>query len=119
MSKRKPLTIAELRLMDGKPAYWTEDESYGIISVDSNGKWAGIPFFRGRKNEVNFEYDIESRGMEVYSIEHTCIDRDKWEQCMWCEMSILTLDDRYCSACGRPLTEEAWKELERRLCGEV
>lgn len=24
----------------------------------------------------------------------------------------------FCYNCGRPLTEEAWKKLERRLCGE-
>ena len=134
--KREPLTLDQLRKMDGKPAYWIEDESYGIISVDSNGKWAGIPFFRGRKNEVNFEYDIESRGIEVYSIEHTCIDRDKWEQCDMCETCSNcwgAMGDKngkrcekciefsefdpvsYCRYCGRPLTEEAWKELEQRL----
>ena len=63
----EPLILEQLREMDGKPAYWPDDESWGIISVDSIGMFAGIPFFRGRKNEVNFEYDIESRGMEVYA----------------------------------------------------
>ena len=116
--KRELLTLDQLRKMDGKPAYWLEDESYGIISVDSNGKWAGIPFFRGRKNGVNFEYDIESRGMEIYAIEHTGIDRDKWEQCMWCETNKLIMGDKYCSECGRPLTEEAWTELERMIFGQ-
>lgn len=28
-------------------------------------------------------------------------------------------DVQYCPKCGRPLTEEAWKELERRLFGEM
>lgn len=62
-----PLTMEQLRRMDGKPAYWPEIESWGIISVESAGKWAGIPFFCGRKLGVNFQYNIESRGMEVYA----------------------------------------------------
>ena len=141
--KREPLTLDQLRKMDGKPAYWLEDESYGIISVDSNGKWAGIPFFRGRKNGVNFKYDIESRGMEIYSIEHTCIDRDKWDRCGKCKSCENCINEadynpyegeygecgncyqmsnfepkKFCHECGRPLTEEAWTELERRIFGE-
>lgn len=51
-NKRELLTLEQLREMDGKPAYWPKDDSYGIISVDGNGKWARIPFFRGRKNGV-------------------------------------------------------------------
>lgn len=117
--ERKPLTVEQLRGMDGKPAYWPDDESCGIISVDDSGRWAGIPFFRGRKNGVNFEYDIESRGMEVYAYPQARIDREKWEPCMWCVPNGQFGLNNYCSACGRPLTEEAWAELERRVFGEV
>ena len=28
--------------------------------------WGGIPFFRGRWKEVNFEYNIEDRKMKIY-----------------------------------------------------
>lgn len=72
------------------------------------------------------------------------IDREKWEPCEHCKY---TPDDicrkcqneicnaeyrypctgcndqrrfeakRFCQNCGRPLTEEAWAELERRFCG--
>ena len=72
------LTIEQLREMDGKPAYWPEDESWGIISVDKTGRWSGIPFFRGRWKGVNFEYDIEARGMEVYAYPPAHIDREEW-----------------------------------------
>lgn len=72
------LTIEQLREMDGKPAYWLEDESWGIISVDKTGGWSGIPFFRGRWKGVNFEYDIEARGMEVYAYPPAHIDREEW-----------------------------------------
>ena len=156
----KPLTLDQLREMDGQPAYWPEDESWGIVSVDSAGKWAGKPFFKGRKQEVNFEYDIESRGMEVYAYPPAHIDRSKWEPCEFCNgktvlyqytnstklfvntfggaatlvtecndcppyadccMKDISANSafriKFCPECGRPLTEAAWAELERRLRG--
>ena len=64
----KPLTLEELREMDGEPAWWDDGDGscWGIISVDSAGMWGGIPFFRGRWKEVNFEYNIEDRKMKIY-----------------------------------------------------
>lgn len=63
-----PLTLEELRKMDGEPAWWDDGEGscWGIISVDSAGMWGGIPFFRGRWRQVNFEYNIEERKMRIY-----------------------------------------------------
>lgn len=140
----EPLSLEQLQEMDGQPAYWPEDESWGIVSVDSAGKWAGKPFFRGRKQEVNFEYDIESRGMEVYAYPSAHIDRSEREPCEHCKPSDYPPDRwgahgfpvvgneiyfydteygwegeeiKYCPWCGRPLAEEAWAELERRLRG--
>lgn len=62
------------------------------------------------------------------------IDRSKWEPCKVCgkaygaisatyateDLQGLTTTNhsfyaKYCPQCGRPLTEKAWKELERRL----
>ena len=67
------------------------------------------------------------------------IDREAWEPCEWCgsvgkkpDNWVCSLEDdnghtvtndhmvvcataNYCPSCGRPLTEEAWAELERRL----
>lgn len=74
-------------------------------------------FFRGRKNGVNFEYDIVSRGMEVYAYPPAHIDREKWEPCVWCVLNRQFHENRYCPDCGRPITDEAWAELERRICG--
>lgn len=140
----KALTLEQLRKMDGRPAYLPDDESWGIVSVDDAGRWEGIPFFRGHKNGVNFEYDIVSRGMEVYAYPPAHIDREKWEPCEHCKPSKNALDRwgphqfpiddgaiyyydvddgwegeeiNFCPWCGRPLTEEAWAELERRVCG--
>lgn len=64
----EPLTLEQLREMDGEPAWWDDGygSCWGIISVDSAGMWGGIPFFRGRWREVNFEYNIEERKMKIY-----------------------------------------------------
>lgn len=63
-----PLTLEQLREMDGEPAWWDDGDGscWGIISVDSAGMWGGMPFFRGRWREVNFEYNIEERKMKIY-----------------------------------------------------
>lgn len=64
------------------------------------------------------------------------IDREKWEPCHSCDSKCLTCmvtethkcrickDYKYylplyqfCPKCGRPLTDEAWDELEKRLRG--
>ena len=64
----EPLTLEQLREMDGEPAWWDDGEGscWGIISVDNAGMWGGIPFFRGRWRQVNFKYNIEERKMRIY-----------------------------------------------------
>lgn len=57
------------------------------------------------------------------------IDRTKWEPCKYCEGGIYSDfaydysmgedTGNYCKYCGRPMTEQAWKELERRIFDEV
>ena len=68
ISPNKALTLEQLREMNGEPAWWDDGygSCWGIISVDSAGMWGGIPFFRGRWREVNFEYNIEERKMKIY-----------------------------------------------------
>lgn len=66
--------------------------------------------------------DVESLVCGIpaaYAYPPARIDREKWELCMWCVPNGQFGLNNYCSACGRPLTEEAWAELERRVCGEV
>lgn len=67
-----PLTLDELREMNGEPVYCAELQCYGIIKVETIGIWANIPFLIGTwcvpncGSAVNFEYDIESRGLTLY-----------------------------------------------------
>ena len=50
------------------------------------------------------------------------LDRSRWKGCKLCNEPTLVgfttyCGYQYCKNCGRPLTEEAWAELERRING--
>ena len=64
----EPLTLDELRKMDGEPVWWDDGDwsCWGIVTVDTDGFWAGIPFLRGRRNRTNFEYNIKLNRMKIY-----------------------------------------------------
>lgn len=56
---------------------------------------------------------------------HNCINVNAWDRygkpnvCLQCnDYSNYEPDDRFCSDCGRPLTEDSWKELEKKVFGE-
>lgn len=70
IGQEKPLTIEELKQMSGQPAYWPEENLYGIISCDNKGRYEGIPFFCGVFGEANvrFEWDIKARKMQLYRV---------------------------------------------------
>lgn len=140
-----PLTLKQLREMNGQPGYWAEEERWGIICVDSAGRWAGVPFFKFRGDGVNFEYNIKSRRMKIYRYPSpTKLVRAAWEPCEECK-EISYWDEKcdncryddlfanqepcasceskskwepcysFCPRCGRPLTDAAWEMLEKRL----
>ena len=51
------------------------------------------------------------------------IDREKWEPCLNCQdieklAKHIKCWPSYCPVSGRPLTGQAWSELEKRLRGE-
>lgn len=43
------------------------------------------------------------------------LDRSRWEGCEYCKDIPESILKGFCYACGRPLTEKAWSELERRI----
>lgn len=75
----------------------------------------------------------ENKKCEHYKEDGSCwtpyppakLDRSRWEGCKDCKRQWGVLHDRtsrfeirrkmFCGSCGRPLTEEAWAELERRM----
>lgn len=46
------------------------------------------------------------------------LDRSRWEGCEYCKETVPKWYLwKFCPDCGKPLTEEAWAELERRIGG--
>lgn len=137
MSGRKPLTLEELRKMDGKPVWILRME-------DDSGWWAIVRLGNDRANtEYGAYFMLSEYGKTwlAYAYEPTRIDRSAWEPCGACkreEITIhipaframavcnqhmdhgafdLTLHFNFCPDCGRPLTDAAWQMMERRLAG--
>lgn len=137
----EPLSLEQLREMDGKPV-WVEytggfpTSQWRVVKFQEEEK---IVTFTDDRYEITRDY---GRVWLAYFYPPAHIDRSKWEACgnckkaCWnckhnlfcCEGNDKECDDcvnqskwewggyqRYCSKCGRPLTEEAWTELEWRL----
>ena len=62
----EPLTLDELRQMDGEPV-WVEDvKHWALIDIEKSGQWAGIPFAVWAENGANFTYNIEGRELHCF-----------------------------------------------------
>lgn len=65
-----PLTLEELRELEGEPVWCEDYKLWGIVKVESKGPWANRPFLCGVYHSysvaTNFEYDIEKRGLTLY-----------------------------------------------------
>ena len=61
-----PLTLEELREMDGEPVWSAYYQCWGLISVCTSGKWAGIPFFHFTEDGCQHEKSIEQRRLTLY-----------------------------------------------------
>lgn len=72
IKENMPLTLDELRKMGGEPVWCSNYQCYGIVKVETCGSWANKPYLVGSRHgdfygtAVNFEYDIESRGLTLY-----------------------------------------------------
>lgn len=118
----KALTVDQLRQMEGKPVllkspWWTE---WCIMREHGEHEIAGdaISFTRRHYGKVCLGLSDYGKTRAAYAYPHAHIDREAWEPCMWCELSrIMLKEEKYCPSCGRPFTEEAWAELEKRLMG--
>ncbi len=64
--ENKPLTLDELRQMDGEPVYIAEEKLWVIIKCEQTGRWAGMPFAVGQTHGINFEWNIKKRGLKCY-----------------------------------------------------
>lgn len=92
--------------------------------------------------ELLAEHDVKC--VEIEAFKPAKLDRSRWEGCKYCETGSNDFDIReicvnvgnyincedfdcigcqyfqsseYCRRCGKPLTKEAWAELERKIEG--
>lgn len=130
----EPLSLEQLKQMDGKPVWYEDVERWAIVSVSDAGKWKDIPFALFEKNSTRFEWNIEGRELSLYSYPPAHIGRRAWTaewiypenewnlpRCSKCGCNSKDATyghkNNFCPKCGRAMTEEAWAELERRLRG--
>ena len=94
----------------------------------------------GKIKDKTLQHICDRANELAYAYPTAHIDREKWEPCDACSnakhivgLALAIMDDgsdhridtkmnceySFCPNCGRPLTDEAWAELERRVCGEV
>lgn len=129
----EPMTLEQLREMDGQPV-WIER-----IGSDSpeDKEWALVfckeKFCRTSRGNIAL-FGCYGIGWLAYAYQPAHIDREAWTGCvcnsgkkncctcvsMECHTCIgesKYKQGRYCSSCGRPLTDEAWAEMEKRLMG--
>lgn len=62
----EPLTIEELREMDGEPVWVEEVEHWALIDVEKGGQWDGMPFAVWAENGAKFTYNIMNRNLHCY-----------------------------------------------------
>lgn len=62
----EPLTLEQLREMDGEPV-WVEDvEHWALIDIEKGGQWDGMPFATWQENGVRFCYNVINRNLLCY-----------------------------------------------------
>ena len=137
----EPLTIEQLRGMDGEPV-WVEfeDGSGGLWGIVHIAVFDQIVFPDGLHCTIGKPY--YGRTYKAYLHQPVTIDLDAWEPCNHCiscencenvfeqeyrepcETCIKSAEKKekfepvgFCKHCGRPLTPEAWAILEQRLRG--
>lgn len=142
-SKMVPLTLEQLRQMDGHPVWVRVSENWRESGIYEG--WMLIRF-HGKDDRVRaYTYDTRFgatfHAQQDYGISwwaYACtpahIDREVWtaewvpmtdnDGCTWfecsaCEFDLDSLDEKpkFCPKCGKAMTLEAWAELEKRLRG--
>lgn len=120
----EPLTVERLREMDGKPV-WIEDVNrWGVVSIPEAEQFKNTPFVLFRKEDVQFEWQIEDSELTVYSYPPAHIDRSEWisvkerlpddenQKCLWLwEDKEITLNEAWAVRGWIPRNITHWMPL--------
>lgn len=138
----EPLTLEQLRKMDGQPVWIVESPDWGHWELSEDAE----DYICDRDTDLygltypdpDGKAGLHKLGWVAYAYPPAHIDREAWKpcadckSCVSCEYSMVPYGEKpctvcrrknkfkprkFCNSCGKPLTEEAWAELEKRLRG--
>lgn len=138
----EPLTLEQLREMDGKPVWIerigsdsSEDKEWALVFCNekfcrtSNGNialfgcygigWVAYAYPPAHIEREAWTAEWEEDG-ECDHKPYRVRDAEKWKKykCSKCGYKAgRRTSQKYCPSCGRAMTPEAWAELEKRLRG--
>lgn len=125
----EPLTLEQLREMCWQPV-WVETKAGSKFWAIVTGNCVSSGYERYLWIDEDTKY---GKTWLAYAYPPAHIDREAWEPCAECSneysQKIKAIVERYhgmitetkdlkvyyCPKCGRPLTEEAWDKLEKRM----
>lgn len=142
-TKMMPLTLEQLRQMDGKPVSLEFDFELepmtALVECVESADCIILTNNLGGRSEFYSDEELRESGIKAYAYQPAHIDLEAWEPCKCCKACssckhFLSKDSyefcakctngqnhkpltRYCPSCGRPLTAEAWSMLVKRLLG--
>lgn len=125
-ASRAAATLEQLRGMDGKCVKVVIEgveplEMLALVEAPEDEDCVLLRNNLGGVSEFYSDDDLREDGVKVYAYSSANINREAWEPCAVCSISHKHWAERqysYCPYCDRPLTEEAWAELEKRVRGE-
>lgn len=140
-TKMVTLTLEQLRVMGGKPVWVKVIGKTGIhcdgwceVEIREKDPFAYV-WWPGSEVEDIEKIEDYGKTWACYAYHPAHIDREAWKSCKLCEkykvfqfnawekpeMSLGNIDcmgtSLFCPHCGRPLTKDAWAELEKRMGG--
>lgn len=100
-NKTSPLTLEQLREMDGKAAYLPETNCWVLVT-----KNPFVPLFTFPDGEQCNAVEWYETVGPAYAYPPAHIDREAWKPCIICSAQKMIINSGYCPNCSRPLTPE-------------
>lgn len=121
--ENEPLSLEQLRNMVGAPV-WMEE-----LKLD-RAQWAILwsagdtgMFYTTTERGTNYAaYSLYGVTWQAYGYHPFSLDRKLWQRCEDCDRCAgggMFQPRGVCVECGRPLTEETWDALRRRIMGNA